>query len=221
MYRACIFDLDGTLANTLYSIANFSNRALQACGYPTIDPEEFRTIVGDGADTQMRRMLTHVKGSFTEEELLHLRTIYNGYYAADPTDRIQPYDGMAETLQELHKKGIQLAVLSNKPHAWTVSIIEKMFGDKLFRCYYGQLEGIPKKPAPDGALHIAKEMGVAPGQCLYIGDTNTDMKTGAAAGMDTAGALWGFRDRRELEANHAVYLLEKPMDLLKIVVGDK
>ena len=220
MYRACIFDLDGTLANTLYSIANFSNRALQACGYPTIDPEEFRTIVGDGADTQMRRMLTHVKGSFTEEELLHLRTIYNGYYAADPTDRIQPYDGMAETLQELHKKGIQPAVLSNPPRMDSPDHL-KMFGDKLFRCYYGQREGIPKKPAPDGALHIAKEMGVAPGQCLYIGDTNTDMKTGAAAGMDTAGALWGFRDRRELEANHAVYLLEKPMDLLKIVVGDK
>ena len=93
----------------------------------------------------MRRMLTHVKGSFTEEKLLHLRTIYNGYYAADPTDRIQPYDGMAETLQELHKKGIQLAVLSNKPHAWTVSIIEKTFGGKLFHCCYGQREEIPKK----------------------------------------------------------------------------
>lgn len=99
MYRACIFDLDGTLANTLYSIANFSNRALQACGYPTIDPEDFRKIVGDGADTQMRRMLTRVKGAFTEEELSHLRTIYDGYYAADPTDRIQPYDGMMDTLQ--------------------------------------------------------------------------------------------------------------------------
>ena len=151
MYRACIFDLDGTLANTLYSIANFSNRALRACGYPTIDPEDFRKIVGDGADTQMRRMLTRVKGAFTEEELSHLRTIYDGYYAADPTDRIQPYDGMMDTLQQLHAKGIRLAVLSNKPHAWTVSIIQTMFGDKLFDCYYGQRAGIPKKPAPDGA----------------------------------------------------------------------
>ena len=221
MYRACIFDLVGTLANTLYSIANFSNRALQACGYPTIDPEDFRKIVGDGADTQMRRMLTRVKGTFTEEELSHLRTIYDGYYAADPTDRIQPYDGMMDTLQQLHAKGIRLAVLSNKPHAWTVSIIQTMFGDKLFDCYYGQRAGIPKKPAPDGALRIAEELGVPAKECLYIGDTNTDMKTGAAAGMDTAGALWGFRDRRELEENHAVYILEKPTELLGIVLGDK
>ena len=92
----------------------------------------------------MRRMLTHVKGSFTEEELLHLRTIYNGYYAADPTDRIQPYDGMAETLQELHKKGIQLAVLSNKPHAWTTFIIEKRLEASCFTAAMDNAKKFPK-----------------------------------------------------------------------------
>lgn len=217
MYRACIFDLDGTLANTLYSIADFSNRALAACGYPQIDPEDFRKIVGDGADTQMRRMLAHVRGNDTEEELTRLRGVYDRFYAADPTRGIARYEGMEQTVRELKRRGVKLAVLSNKPHAWSVAIVRSIFGLDVFDRCYGQREGIPKKPAPDGALKIAEELGVPPRECLYIGDTNTDMKTGAAAGMDTAGALWGFRDRAELEQNHANYILEKPEDLLALV----
>lgn len=217
MYRACIFDLDGTLANTLYSIADFSNRALKACGYPAIAPEDYRRIVGDGADTQMRRMLTRVRGTYTEEELSRLRAVYDGYYAADPTHLIEPYGGMDDTLHRLHAQGIKLAVLSNKPHAWTAAIMQSLFGDGLFNRCYGQQPGIPKKPAPDGALRIAKELDVPPAACLYVGDTNTDMKTGAAAGMDTAGAAWGFRGRQELEENHAVYIVEKPTDLLPLI----
>lgn len=209
--------MDGTLANTLYSIADFSNRALAACGYPQINPEDFRKIVGDGADTQMRRMLTRVQGSYAEEELARLRGVYDALYAADPTHMISRYAGMTETVQELRRRGVRLAVLSNKPHAWSVAIVRDIFGSDVFDCCYGQREGIPKKPAPDGALKIAEELGILPRECLYIGDTNTDMKTGAAAGMDTAGALWGFRDRAELEQNHANYILEKPEDLLALV----
>lgn len=213
------FDLDGTLANTLYSIANFSNRALRACGYPTIDPEDFRKIVGDGADTQMRRMLTRVKGAFTEEELSHLRTIYDGYYAADPTDRIQPYDGMMDTLQQLHAKGIRLAVLSNKPHAGTVSTFKQCLGTAV-RLLLWTRAGIPKSRR--GTAHCARGRARRPCQGVPLHRRYQHRYEDRCGGrMDTAGALWGFRDRRELEENHAVYILEKPTELLGIVLGDK
>ena len=221
MYRACIFDLDGTLANTLESIAYFSNRALEQCGYRTIPVPDYKTIVGDGADMQVRRMLDRVagKGAWTEEDFGEVRTVYGGLYASDPTRLLKNYDGMPETVQKLKTSGIRAAVLSNKPHAWVTAIIAFLFPEGSFRVCLGQTPEIPRKPAPDGALLIAKKHGVAPPQCLYIGDTNTDMKTGAAAGMDTVGALWGFRDRAELEKNGARYLAERPEQVAEIAIG--
>lgn len=219
MYQACIFDLDGTLANTLNSIAYFSNCALTRRGYAPIEAQKYRRIVGNGADMQMRRMLNTVRGegNYTEEDVAALRRIYDALYESAPTHLVTDYPGMHETLTALRKRGIRLAVLSNKPHDLACRIIGALFAPGTFDLCYGQRPQVPRKPSPEGALQIARELGIAPGNFLYIGDTNTDMKTGAAAGMDTAGALWGFRDRKELEENHAAYIVEKPEEIEHII----
>ncbi|MCI1965288.1 MAG: HAD family hydrolase [Oscillospiraceae bacterium] len=221
MYRACIFDLDGTLANTLDSIAYFSNQALKECGYPVIAEQDYRKIVGDGADMQIRRMLGVVlKGQpFTEQEAAQLKEVYSNLYAGNPVLRLHEYPGMRGTLAELKKAGVAAAVLSNKPDAWAKKIVEFLFPKDTFRFCFGQQSGIPRKPSPQGALLIAEKLGIPPKEILYVGDTNTDMKTGRSAGMDTAGVLWGFRGRKELKENGAVYLLEKPVDILPVING--
>jgi len=219
LYRACIFDLDGTLVNTLYSIAYFSNEALKQLGYPTIEAESYRKIVGDGADMQIHRMLTAVSAgkAFTEQEATKLKEIYFQLYEANPIHLVREYPGMRETLLELKKADIPTAVLSNKPDAWTKAIISTLFPKESFELCFGQRPGIPRKPSPAGALTIADQFQINPKDILYIGDTNTDMQTGKNAGMDTAGVLWGFRDRKELEENGATYLLDAPNRILAVV----
>jgi phosphoglycolate phosphatase len=219
LYKACIFDLDGTLANTLDSIAFFANDALKKCGYDSIEVQQFRILVGNGADRLMRRMLDIVcgEGRYTEDEVKKLREIYDNLYESDPTYIVTNFDGMHETLAALKRQGIKTAVLSNKPHNCTAAIIDALFESGTFEACYGQRTQVERKPSPEGALLIADELGVQPKDCLYIGDTDTDMKTGRAAGMDTVGVLWGFRGRNELEENHAKYIIENPQEIEKIV----
>lgn len=220
MYKACIFDLDGTLANTLNSIAFFANSALEKCGYKTIPILEYRYLVGNGADLLMRRMLNTVcgEGNYTEDDVQKLRKTYDALYESNPTYIVTNYDGMQELIRELRQAGIKLAVLSNKPHNCTTAIVETLFAPGTFDACYGQRPEVARKPSPQGALLIADELGVKPQECLYIGDTNTDMNTGAAAGMDTVGVLWGFRQRKELEENHAKYIIETPKEIKDILM---
>lgn len=219
LYTACIFDLDGTLANTLNSIAFFANRALENCGYRPIDVNEYRYLVGNGANRLMHRMLDLAcgEGNYSEQEVERLRKVYDDLYESDPTYIVTNYSGMHEAVAALRRQGIRLAVLSNKPHNCTAAIVGALFQNGTFDLCYGQRPQVARKPSPQGALLIAQELGVKPETCLYIGDTNTDMQTGAAAGMDTVGVLWGFRDRRELEENHAEYIIEKPEEIVEIV----
>lgn len=223
MYSACIFDLDGTLANTLYSIASFSNAALGRCGYPPIPDEDYRRIVGDGTDVQLHRMLRRVCGDngFSERDVAALKGIYSALYGSDPVHLVRGYPGMRETVAALRKSGIRTAVLSNKPDAWAKVIVGSLFPPGSFDFCYGQSPLFARKPSPEGALRIAEGFGLSPREILYIGDTNTDMKTGKSAGMDTAGALWGFRDRAELEENHATYVMESPKEIPPLVLGGK
>lgn len=221
MYQGCIFDLDGTLVNTLRSIAFFSNSALERCGYPAIPAEDYKGIVGDGADTQVRRMLDRAagRGAWAEEDFRRVRVLYGNLYSADPTHLLENYPGMPETIAKLKSSGIRAAVFSNKPDSWVQRIITFLFPAESFAECRGQRPGVPIKPAPDGALAIASDLGLRPSEILYIGDTDTDMKTGAAAGMDTAGAVWGFRTRKELAANGATYLADRPEQISEIAAG--
>ena len=214
MIKACIFDLDGTLADTLESMAYVANAIMQKYGLKTLPTDNFRYYSGEGADMLMQRALKDAG----DKELIHYeegRRLYREMFAADPMYKVVPYEGMPETLKELKKRGIRLAVCSNKPHPAAVKVIAQLYGDD-FDMVLGQSDAIRRKPAPDGLLMIAGKFGVRPEECMYVGDTSTDMKTGKAAEMFTVGALWGFRDREELNANGADLVAEHPTDLVKI-----
>ncbi|MGX8711919.1 MAG: HAD family hydrolase [bacterium] len=221
MYKACIFDLDGTLANTLASIANFANTAMERCGYRPIEVEKYKYLVGNGTDRLMHAMLDTAPGAqgYTEDDVCTMRQIYDELYENDPTCLVTNYSGVQDTLKKLKAKGIRMAVLSNKPHNCTTAIIDALFPQGTFDLCYGQRPEVARKPSPEGALLIADGLAVSPEDILYIGDTNTDMKTGAAAGMDTAGVLWGFRSEKELRENNANYIVERPEQIYEIVAG--
>lgn len=129
--------------------------------------------------------------------------------------QVKPYEGIPELLEELKKRGMKIAVLSNKPHHATLDVIESLFGKDYFDVVQGQVDGVPIKPDPAGVFRILDRFGLNADEVLYMGDTATDMKTGKAAGAFTVGVLWGFRDRKELEEGHADAIIAQPLDLLK------
>ena len=213
--KACIFDLDGTLCNTLDSMAISANQVIERFGYAPLPAQNFRYYAGDGAKTLVERVLRDAG----DEKLIHLDEAFEAYRAIfnkDCTYKVTIYDGILETLQQLKAMGMKLAVLSNKPHAQTVKVISTLFGNGLFDHVQGQQEGIEKKPDPSGVFAITKAFDVKPEECMYIGVTNVDMITGNRAGAFTVGVLWGFRTREELVKNHAHALAEQPKDLLRL-----
>ncbi|MDO4339666.1 MAG: HAD family hydrolase [Eubacteriales bacterium] len=215
MIKACIFDLDGTLADTLESMAYVANEILEKFGLKQLPVENFKYYCGEGANMLMRRCLKDAG----DPELVHFeegQRLYREMFAADPMYKVTHYEGMPETIKEMKKRGLKLAVCSNKPHPAAVKVIDQMFGGD-FDMVLGQSDAIRRKPAPDGPLAIAGKFGVKPEECMYVGDTKTDMLTGKAAGMFTVGALWGFRDRAELEDNGADAIAKNPAELLEIM----
>lgn len=216
MYKGMIFDLDGTLADTLESIGTATNKVLENCGLPKQPMESYKYFAGDGADTLIRRALT-AAGDEDNRWFEKAYAEYKVVFQKDCTYKVKPYEGIIEMLREVKKQGIKLAVVSNKPHARTQEVVEKLFGNDIFDVVIGQREGIAKKPDPVGALEAAGKLGLLPEECMYIGDTNVDMETGHRAGMFTVGVLWGFRDRAELEAGHADAIAAEPGELESLV----
>ncbi len=219
MMKAVIFDLDGTLSDSLESIAYSANLALRAIGMPPYETERYKQFVGDGARELVRRMLYH-NGDTEYTRYEELRGKYREYFREFCMYRVHPYEGLPAVLLKLKRKGVILAVLSNKPHKQAVEVVEDLFGTELFSIIQGQSDNLERKPSPEGAFYIARSLGVEPSECVYVGDTDTDMKTGKSAGMYTVGVLWGFRERQELEENHADEIIEMPDRLLKIVERD-
>ncbi len=211
-FDACIFDLDGTLANTLTSISHFGNATLEHFGLPAIPTEQYKTLVGNGADKLIRRMLRTVGAQFPEERVRQFRAYYDSLYESDPMALVEPYPGIVDVLVQLKKEGFQLGVLSNKPDNVARDIVAEMFGD-LFPQAHGQREGIPVKPDPAAVLDIAAALGAAPDRVLYCGDSGVDMQTGKNAGMHPCGVLWGFRGKDELRENGAEFLVKTAEEL--------
>ena len=212
MYKAGIFDLDGTLADTVDSMAYSANLALRELGLLEQPAERFKTFAGDGAEELIRRCL-RAGGDETCSKFEEMQRLYRRYFGENCMYHVQLYDGILHLLETMKQKGMKLAVLSNKPNAQAVDVVEKLFGKGHFYYVQGQTEEIPRKPSPVGALHIAEYFGVERSECLYIGDTDTDMQTGTAAGMFTIGVLWGFRSREELEENRADWIAGHPSEI--------
>ncbi len=215
MIKACIFDLDGTLADTVESIAVATNRALADVGLGPLPAPNYKYYAGDGAKTLIERALVDCG----DTELKHFNKVYDIYsefFKKDCTYKVTVFDGIREALDGLKERGIKTAVLSNKPHERTLDVIHKLFGEGVFDQIQGQMDSVKRKPDPEGALLTAGKLGVSPEECMYIGDTNVDMQTGNAAGMYTVGVLWGFRTRQELEENNAHHIAAHPLELLAL-----
>ena len=215
MIRACIFDLDGTLCDSVVSIGSCVNHVLEEFGFAPVEMERFYYFVGDGVHQLIVRTLNYVGADPSLTESVKKR--YLERFREECLYEVHPYEGILDLLEALKKRKILLAVLSNKPHENTKRVIETIFGDRVFDLVQGQQEGIPRKPDPAGALREAELLGVTPRECLYVGDTGTDMRTGKSAGMHTVGVLWGFRDRQELMENGADRIVGEPMELLELL----
>ncbi len=214
MIKACIFDLDGTLLRTQESIARPVNKTLVHFGLQPQPVEKYNYFAGDGLETCLQRALK-AAGDTNAEHLKEGMPLCRAWFAEDPLYQVEPYPGITDLLGELKNYKIRIAVLSNKPHNEAVKVIETVFGRGYFNCILGQSERIPKKPDPAGAWELLQIMQVARDECLYLGDTDTDMQTGHNAGLYTIGVTWGFRSREELEKNHADRIIDHPMNVIK------
>lgn len=214
--KACIFDLDGTLTNTLESMTYSVNLTLEEMGLSKITKGQCRLFVGNGARVLMEKSLK-AAGDTDASRIEEGMEIYGRIFDQNCTYHVTPYEGIPEMLKALKDKGIQLAVLSNKPDRQTVKVVKAIFGEELFDYAQGQKEGIRRKPEPDGVWYLMEQMHVSKEECLYIGDSEVDAATGRNAGLKTIGVLWGFRDRKTLETAGADDLIDRPDELLQFV----
>ncbi len=213
MFRALLFDLDGTLLDTLDDLAGSMNRVLARRGWPVHEVRDFRYFVGDGARVLVSRTLP--EGHRDEATVQACLREFRAEYDRNWHVKTRPYEGVAEMLDELERRGLPKAVLSNKPHDFTARCVDELLPRWRFDPVLGLNDDRPAKPDPGGALEIAGQLGIAPEEFLYVGDTSIDMKTALAAGMHPVGVLWGFRPREELERSGARTLLARPMELLR------
>lgn len=216
MYKACIFDLDGTLTDTLESLTFSVNETMKAIGFPEITPEQCRQFVGNGAKVLIEKTLR----AGGDHELRYFDEAFEAYgriFDDNCTYRVIPYDGVPELLKELKNRGIKLGVLSNKPDRQAVHVVEEIFGKGMFDIVRGQRDGVPRKPDPSAALSMAGEFGADVSETLYIGDSEVDAATGRAACMDTVLVSWGFRPRQVLEQVKAEWIADSAEEILSIV----
>lgn len=214
--KACIFDLDGTLTNTLESMTYSVNLTLEEMGLSKITKDQCRLFVGNGARVLMEKSLK-AAGDTDASRIEEGMEIYGRIFDQNCTYHVTPYEGIPEMLKALKDKGIHLAVLSNKPDRQTVKVVKAIFGEELFDYAQGQKEGIRRKPEPDGVWYLIEQMHVSKEECLYIGDSEVDAATGRNAGLKTIGVLWGFRGRKTLETAGADDLIDRPDELLQFV----
>ena len=213
--KACIFDLDGTLTNTLESMTYSVNLTLKEMGLSQITKDQCRMFVGNGARVLIEESLK-VSGDPKASRIEEGMKIYGRIFDQNCTYHVTPYEGIPEMLKALKDRGIHLAVLSNKPDRQTVKVVKEIFGDNIFDYAQGQKDGIRRKPAPDGVWYLMEQMQVSKEECLYIGDSEVDAATGKNAGLKTIGVLWGFRDREELLEHGACALAACPEELLPL-----
>ena len=212
--KLIIFDLDGTLVNSLEDLADSANYAMKHFGYPVHPTEAFRYFVGNGIPKLIERCLPESERS--PERIEEVRQVFSGYYNVHFADKTRPYDGIPELFDKLKRSGVRTAVASNKADDFTKSIIDRFFCGS-FDMVRGSREGVPRKPAPDIVFDIMKELGADADHTYFAGDSNVDMYTAKNAGITAIGCLWGFRTREELLEGGADFLAEEPGRIIDIL----
>ncbi len=213
-WRAIVFDLDGTLIDTLDDVADATNRVLTAHGYPAHPADAYRYFLGDGARALVQRALPET--ARTPATIETCLAAFREDYGINWCVKTRPYPGIPELLDGLVARGMKISVLSNKPHQNVVDLVATLLGGWQFDQVLGQREGVPTKPNPTSALNLAQALQVVPAQVVFLGDSGVDMTTAVAAGMYPAGALWGFREADELLAAGAQVLLPDPQAVLDL-----
>ena len=216
-FQATIFDLDGTLLDTLADIAHSANRVLQSHGYPAHPVDAYRQFVGEGIVMLFRRTLP--AGERDSGVVARCVEGFRDDYGRNWNVDTRPYDGIPQLLDALAARSVKMAVLSNKPDWHTRCCADEYLSDWRFEAVLGQREGVPPKPDPAAAREIAELLGVPAERILYLGDTATDMQTARSAGMRAVGAAWGFRPVEELRFGGAEIVIQRPMDLVGLIDG--
>ncbi len=214
--KLCIFDLDGTLTDSLYDLGASMNYAIGKYGFPPRSAEEYRRMVGNGVSVLADRAAGLDANSDPDLKKAILEVFYD-YYEIHKLDHTRPYDGIAETVEELGRRGIMLAVNSNKNDNFTYDIVTSLFGKDRFFDIRGKREGVGTKPDPAAALSIIENAGVSKEESVYIGDSNVDMQTAKNAGIKSIGVSWGFRTVEELRREGADNIAVKPADIIKFI----
>ena len=213
--KLIVFDLDGTLINSLEDLADSANHVLTQHSFPTHPVDAYRYFVGDGVRKLIERILPPEERNDTRIE--QCRQEFVEYYKIHMEDKTSVYKGITELLTELKKRGLKIAVATNKVHIAVKPLMEKYFPEVQFDSMIGQREGVPVKPNPQIMYDILEETGCKPSETLHIGDTATDMQLAHNAGIVPIGVLWGYRPLEELQEAGARYIIEHPLELLKIV----
>ena len=213
-----IFDLDGTLLDTVADLANATNQALEQCGYPTHTTDAYYKFVGNGINKLFARALP--AEASTEENVLRIRSLFVPYYDEHNADCSRPYPGTTELLETLQTEGLQLAVASNKYQEATLKLVHHFFPTIRFAAIYGQREDVPIKPAPDIVYDILRDTDIAKEDTLYVGDSGVDMQTAMNAGVESVGVTWGFRSEEELRENKAVHIVHAAEEIKSIALKD-
>ena len=212
-YEAVIFDLDGTLLDTLEDLRSSVNHALRTFGLPERSLEEIRTFVGNGV---RNLMLKAVPGGADEPRFEEIFAEFKRYYAVHWRDVTKPYDGAVELVEELYRRGLKLAVVSNKSDAEVKNLCKEFFGEHIL-VIRGEVPGVPRKPAPDAVLLALESLGMERRQALYVGDSEVDVRTARNAEVDCVAVTWGFRSREELSLEGATVFIDHPSELLKLL----
>ncbi len=215
MKKLIIFDLDGTILNTIADLGNSTNYALKQLGYSTHDIPSYRFRVGNGINKLFERALP--EGEKTQENVLRVRKLFIEHYNVHCTDATSPYENMPQLLDTLSQRGLKLAVASNKYQVATSKLVEHFYGNIPFVAIFGQRDGVERKPCPDVVFEIIKLAGVEKEDVLYIGDSGVDMETALNAGVTACGVTWGFREKAELEQFHPAYIVDEPQAILSLL----
>lgn len=216
MYKIVVFDLDGTLVNSITDLAQSVNKGLLKCGLPAHSVEKYRYFVGNGREVMLKKAMDEENYNDAEKADI-VRSTFDTEYAAHSLDNTKPYEGCFELLSELDKMGVKTAVLSNKPDEFVSRLVCTLFPNHKFDAAWGQKKEYKRKPSGEGLCAMLEKLGLEKKDCFYVGDSNVDVFTALDAGVDMCGAEWGFRDKEELIKAGAKITCKTPLELLNFI----